>query len=264
MGIITSEYLWEPMAVSLKSSEIEGANRAEATALLIRAGYRVYRPEADVSGEDLVVRTPQGELRAVQMKGRPTVDWRRYGGLNVWMLFPDPGACQPGRPWFLVPHDDLFAWMEERHGAAPGWNSAWSDPSLSVALRASLDPFILSCAKSGRTERVEEVERLTPRDTRTSRVRLPLRPFLRFMAEGPLQCGQSSLCVATRESPFQSFLIVHTAVLLRIVPSLPNLNHAALPATEQPETLGDPARRGFCRLFHGAGVTLRVFTCKVI
>lgn len=56
----------------LKSNEVEAANRAEATALLIRAGFRVYRPEADVSGEDLVIRTQDGELRTVQMKGRPT------------------------------------------------------------------------------------------------------------------------------------------------------------------------------------------------
>jgi len=132
--------------VALKSNEIEAANRAEATALLIRAGYRVYRPEADVSGEDLVVRTPQGELRAVQMKGRPTVDWRRYGGLNVWMLFPDPkGAC-PGRAWFLIPHDELFAWVKARHGAAPGWSNAWSYPTMSATLRSLLAPFILPCA----------------------------------------------------------------------------------------------------------------------
>ena len=38
----------------LTANEIEAANRAEATAILIRGGYRVYRPEADVSGEDLV------------------------------------------------------------------------------------------------------------------------------------------------------------------------------------------------------------------
>jgi hypothetical protein len=34
--------------------EIEAANRAEATAVLIRAGYRVYRPEADVNGVEVV------------------------------------------------------------------------------------------------------------------------------------------------------------------------------------------------------------------
>ena len=39
----------------LTSNEVEAANRAEATALLIRADYRVYRPEADCYGEDLVV-----------------------------------------------------------------------------------------------------------------------------------------------------------------------------------------------------------------
>ena len=39
----------------MNSNEIEAANRAEATAILMRAGYRVYRPEADVSGENLVI-----------------------------------------------------------------------------------------------------------------------------------------------------------------------------------------------------------------
>jgi phosphoglycolate phosphatase-like HAD superfamily hydrolase len=58
----------------LQSNELEAANRAEATALLIRCGYRVYRPEADVEGEDLVVRTPDGDLLAVQLKSRITVD----------------------------------------------------------------------------------------------------------------------------------------------------------------------------------------------
>jgi len=70
----------------LTSNEIEAANRAEATAILIRAGYRMYRPEADVSGEDLVIRTPKGELRAVQMKGRPS----SIGGTTAASTF---GCC---------------------------------------------------------------------------------------------------------------------------------------------------------------------------
>src|SRR5881396_3754081 len=69
-------------------NEIEAANRAEATALLIRVGYRVYRPEADCYGEDLVLRTPSGKLRAVQLKSRMTVDRHKYGGTSLWMLFP--------------------------------------------------------------------------------------------------------------------------------------------------------------------------------
>lgn len=79
----------------MNSNEIEAANRAEATAILIRAGYRVYRPEADVSGEDLVVRTPDGKLRLVQMKSRPTVELRRYGGKDIWMLFLTRKAPSP-------------------------------------------------------------------------------------------------------------------------------------------------------------------------
>lgn len=80
---------------------IEAANCAEVTAILIRAGYRVYRPEADVSGEDLIIRIPEGELRSVQMKGRPLVHWKlyggkRHGGNDMWMLFLTRLARYPG------------------------------------------------------------------------------------------------------------------------------------------------------------------------
>jgi hypothetical protein len=125
----------------LASNEIEAANRAEATAILIRAGYRVYRPEADVSGEDLVVRTPEGELLPVQMKGRPCVDWQRYGNRQLWMLFPDPSDRNAGRVWFFVRHDELFAWVKNRHGSAPGWNNLWSYAHISSDLRQSRRPF---------------------------------------------------------------------------------------------------------------------------
>jgi hypothetical protein len=78
------------MAVTLlTSNEVEAANRAEVTALLIRAGYRVYRPEADCYGEDLILRDREGTLHAVQLKSRPTVDPARYGGdRRMLMLFP--------------------------------------------------------------------------------------------------------------------------------------------------------------------------------
>jgi predicted S18 family serine protease len=118
----------------------EAANRAEATAFLIRAGYRVYRPEADCYGEDLVVRAPNGELRAVQLKGRPTVDLVRYGrGKKIWMLFPDPRAASTqGRTWFLIPHGELYRWVKRRH---PTFNDVWSYPVISRAFRSFLEPF---------------------------------------------------------------------------------------------------------------------------
>jgi hypothetical protein len=79
----------------LSSNELEAANRAEATALLIRSGYRIYRPEADVHGEDLVLRAPSGGLLPLQLKGRPTVDWPRYGGRHS-----DDRALTRDRPSF--------------------------------------------------------------------------------------------------------------------------------------------------------------------
>jgi hypothetical protein len=126
----------------LTANEIEAANRAEATALLIRAGYRVYRPEADCYGEDLILRTPNGELRAVQLKGRPAVDWNKYGkGQSLWMLFPDPKSTGLGRKWFLVPHDQLDEWVKGRHGHAPKWNEVWSYPTVSRELGRFLEKF---------------------------------------------------------------------------------------------------------------------------
>ena len=124
----------------LSPNEREAANRAEVTALLIRAGFRVYRPEADVHGEDLVVRDPAGLLRSVQLKSRPKVDWNRYGERLVWMLFPEPGFTL-GRPWFLIEHDILFQWFEKRHSHTPKWDKTWSTPGISKDLRAFLEPF---------------------------------------------------------------------------------------------------------------------------
>lgn len=120
---------------TMNSNEIEAANRAEVTAILIRAGYRVYRPEADVSGEDLVVRTPDGELRLVQMKSRPTVDKHRYGGNPIWMLFPDPKGDKHGRPWYLIKHDALFSWVEKHHRVTTSQNKVWHSPQISSGLR---------------------------------------------------------------------------------------------------------------------------------
>jgi hypothetical protein len=123
------------MPHKLSSNEQEAANRAEATALLIRAGYRVYRPEADVHGEDLVLRAPssddlrQGDLRPVQLKGRPTVA-RKYEGKGIWMLFPDPrGTCRAPlasslRGWRgITPQRSLGETITTSRTSCPIWPS---------------------------------------------------------------------------------------------------------------------------------------------
>jgi hypothetical protein len=135
-------------AKKLKSNEIEAANRAEATARLIRLGYKVYRPESDSDGEDLVLLTPKKELRSVQLKGRPTVDQKKYGGdKRIWMLFPDPkGDWVSGRDWFLVPHKEFYAWLEAKHGHTDsmknkgGWSENYISPEMSAFLRKYLLP----------------------------------------------------------------------------------------------------------------------------
>lgn len=119
----------------------EAANRAEATALLIRAGYRVYRPEADIHGEDMVVRVPDGSsYHGVQLKSGPVVD-QKYHGHKLWVLFPI-GQYEPDLPrrWFLLEHDPFFQWVKQQHGHTPGWEKSprWSYPSLSKKLAAFL------------------------------------------------------------------------------------------------------------------------------
>lgn len=128
----------------LGSAVIEAANRAEVTALLIRCGYRVYRSEADIDGEDMVVMAPGGHLRRVQLKGRPYVEWKRYGGRDLWMLFPSaPWRFNAARTWYLVPHDTFFAWVKARHGHTPKWLDAWSYPTTSKDLAAYLAEWTL-------------------------------------------------------------------------------------------------------------------------
>lgn len=127
----------------LSSNLEEAANRAEASALLMRCGYKVYRPEAGTEGEDLVLRIPDGKLIAVQLKSRVYVCQKRYGGKDIWMLLPSgPFQQGQGRRWFLIPHDALFEHVEQRHGnSAPTWAGEWSYPSMPKHVAELLAPF---------------------------------------------------------------------------------------------------------------------------
>ena len=150
------------MTKTTTDNEIEAAHRAEATALLIRKCYRVYRPEADCDGEDLILRFPAksdkkqflsgqqfpcGELQAVQLKSRPTVSRKYEKVQSLWMLFPDPKKSHAsGREWFLVPHKDLYEWMEKEHGHTKSMTKeggGWSCPYIPQNLRSFLDNFIV-------------------------------------------------------------------------------------------------------------------------
>jgi hypothetical protein len=121
----------------------EAANRAEATALLVRCDYRVYRPEADTHGEDMVIRRPTGELAGVQLKSRAVVDQNRYGADGLLMLFPSgPFTLGKARQWFLIEHDRLFKWLWDRHGHTQMKSSEhWSVPHIGKELRKFLKDY---------------------------------------------------------------------------------------------------------------------------
>ena len=114
----------------LTSLEIEAANRCEATTILIRHGYQIYSAMIDVNGEDIAVRTPDGELLSVQQKSRVVVDKKRYSG--KWLLFPGQGMPFQ-RKWYLVEHDKVWEWMFKKHGNATCWGTRNRDWSAEVS-----------------------------------------------------------------------------------------------------------------------------------
>ena len=96
---------------------VEAANRAEVSALLIRGGYRVFTPEADFEGVDLLLQDPDGGLRKTQMKARPTCDGK-YRGKDIWMLFPAPGEVTFERDRFLIRYDNVYKEFKRRYKPA--------------------------------------------------------------------------------------------------------------------------------------------------
>jgi hypothetical protein len=62
------------------------------------------------------------------------------------MLFPGPQTMgtKGGGKWFLVPHDELYEWVRERHQQASKWNEVWSFPRLSRELGVFLADFTVN------------------------------------------------------------------------------------------------------------------------
>jgi hypothetical protein len=132
----------------LTSNELEAANRAEVAALLIRSGYRVYRPEADVEGEDILLRTPKRLFISVQLKSCLTVNEKKYGERRgIWMLFPNrystPGPDNPRREWYLVPHEILYARIKKDHGHTKEGAKSWTAPRVSQDLHKFLAEYVI-------------------------------------------------------------------------------------------------------------------------
>ena len=109
---------------------IEAVNRNEVTAILLSLGYMVYKPEADVDGIDFIIKTPTDNILKCQLKSRSWVEWDRYGGKNIFMIFPGIGEVMK-RDWYLVAHDKLFIIQKKQHGHANKWANKggfWHSP----------------------------------------------------------------------------------------------------------------------------------------
>lgn len=130
--------------MKLPDNSVEAANRHELTAILIFAFCHVLTLHADINGVDIVIHTPEGEVRNTQIKARPTIEWERYGGRSIWMAFPDPqGEKIVGkRLWFHVKHDLLVDFFNQ-DGGKRGLDKEYSRSEISKKLLEFLQPYIL-------------------------------------------------------------------------------------------------------------------------
>ena len=85
----------------------EAINLNEVTSILLNKGFMLYRPEVDFDGVDFLLKTPLGFIQKCQLKSRAYVEWNRYGGKDIFMVFPGKGDVG-NRDWYLIPHDKLF------------------------------------------------------------------------------------------------------------------------------------------------------------
>ena len=96
----------------------EAINLNEVTSILLNKGFMLYRPEVDINGVDFLLKTPLGFIQKCQLKSRAYVEWNRYGGKDIFMVFPGKGDVG-NRDWYLIPHDKLFGILKQKHGHAP-------------------------------------------------------------------------------------------------------------------------------------------------
>jgi hypothetical protein len=125
---------------------IEAYNLNEVSAIFLKKGFMLYRPEADVDGVDFIIQTPENNFLKCQLKSRAYVLWNKYGNKDIYMVFPAQGDSF-NREWYLIPHDTLFQILKSKHGDAPNWNHSefgehWNTP-VSKNLADELKSFTI-------------------------------------------------------------------------------------------------------------------------
>lgn len=91
----------------LSAKEIELRNSWWLSAKLIEFGLQVAQANDDWGGIDLIAFN-QTDTYRIQVKGRLDVE-RKYLGKGLLMAFP---LRKNDRRWVLIPHDDLWAYID--------------------------------------------------------------------------------------------------------------------------------------------------------
>jgi hypothetical protein len=118
----------------------EATNRALLTALFLKNGWMVYKPEADIGGVDMLVMRldDKEEVRKVQLKSRWTIH-QKYLNKKIWICFPDR------EKWYFCKHDEMIAIGRKckLKLESPSGDLFHTAPQLSRELQKSLEEFVL-------------------------------------------------------------------------------------------------------------------------
>jgi len=101
----------------MKNQIKEAITRCSMQAHLMRQGWMVYSPAADVGGVDwIAINQITEELRKVQQKERFLIN-KKYVGKNIWLCVETSGKV------YLTPHDIL---MQTDQGQQAQTTKSWA------------------------------------------------------------------------------------------------------------------------------------------
>jgi hypothetical protein len=151
--------------IEKSNRRVEAANLAEVTAILLGKNYMLYRPEADINGIDFLLTDPIDNVLKCQLKSRALIHPNKYGGKNIWMIFPGKGAPF-ARDWFLIPHDKLHELLKAKHGNASQWHHPtlgeyWHTP-VSEELATKLSEYSINSPQNFHGNKILKDWELTP------------------------------------------------------------------------------------------------------
>ena len=119
---------------------LEAIQRNEIQAYLMKMGWMVYNPAADVGGVDwIAINLSTNELRKIQQKSRFLIN-KKYIGKDLWIGTAAYGAI------YMIPHDKL---LETSAGLKAQRTKSWREngeyhwPSISEAMKKEVQGYAI-------------------------------------------------------------------------------------------------------------------------